>query len=303
MDEEPKGLNCSLDSLIEESGGGRAPRNQRKDRRGGDHKPYQRRGNNDQRLRHQVSGGPQIAMAIPHFAQLQPQFLIPQAFPHAIVHQGLEGPHRPRGPRNRSQEPARPSVDPYAYRKKQTCFRDEETGNVVFRYDTVDLVVITPAGEVTLDSQDAADLHVFRSLNDALAPLNMRVTAPSGRWDIGDWSVSDGRALLRFQDGMKLPPKGPAAASRAQLMLDGFKKVGKVGPPGRTPGSGQRGGYPQPPHPFYIPGGAPYPPPPQAPKVALPGSAAPDVFSRLGGKLETGISEGERRLLAQGRLG
>lgn len=131
----------------------------------------------------------------------------------------------------------------------------------------------------------------------------MRVTAPSGRWDIGDWSVSDGRALLRFQDGMKLPPKGPAAASRAQLMLDGFKKVGKVGPPGRAPGSGQRGGYPQPSHPFYIPGGAPYPPPPQAPKVALPGSAAPDVFSRLGGKLETGISEGERRLLAQGRLG
>lgn len=43
-------------------------------------------------------------------------------------------------------------------KQKQTCTRDKETGNVVFRYDTIDLVVITPAGEVTLDSQDAADV-------------------------------------------------------------------------------------------------------------------------------------------------
>eukprot|EP00878_Enallax_costatus_P032856 GHUV01036167.1.p1 GENE.GHUV01036167.1~~GHUV01036167.1.p1 ORF type:complete len:103 (-),score=33.45 GHUV01036167.1:556-864(-) len=37
---------------------------------------------------------------------------------------------------------------------------------------------------------------------------------------VGDtWSVSDGKGLLRFADGVKLPAKGPLTAGRAMVLL------------------------------------------------------------------------------------
>ncbi len=37
-----------------------------------------------------------------------------------------------------------------------------------------------------------------------------------------DWSVSDGRTLTRFEDGVVLPAKGPAAAGRGRQLLQAF---------------------------------------------------------------------------------
>ncbi len=40
--------------------------------------------------------------------------------------------------------------------------------------------------------------EMFRTLNNALSPLGIRIT-DSGN---GQWSISDGHSLTRFQDGV-----------------------------------------------------------------------------------------------------
>lgn len=40
------------------------------------------------------------------------------------------------------------------------------------------------------------------SLNDALNPIGIRVSAPEGGVEGGQWSISDGKSLVRFQDGV-----------------------------------------------------------------------------------------------------
>ncbi len=40
------------------------------------------------------------------------------------------------------------------------------------------------------------------SLNDALNVIGIRITAPGGSVQAGDWSITDGRALMRYFDGV-----------------------------------------------------------------------------------------------------
>lgn len=141
---------------------------------------------------------------------------------------------------------------------------------------------------------------VFQSLNDALGTLGMRVTAPSGRYDVGDWSISDGRSLQRFADGMKMPAKGVATTGRAQQLLHGMHQL--LHRPGQR---GAQAGAPPPPTPappvHATPGVWQQPgtwqQPTQMGSAAEPEKARGSVFSRLGG-----LSDVERRLQAQGRL-
>ncbi|KAK2079631.1 hypothetical protein QBZ16_002026 [Prototheca wickerhamii] len=163
----------------------------------------------------------------------------------------------------------------------------------------------------------------FQSLNDALAPLGMKITAPSGRFDVGDWSVSDGRALLRYSDGMVIPPKGPAAAQRGPTLLTSAEKglLGKRPPPPAGPVPWMPGAppamrpwAPRGPHAPAFPSAAapPFvPAPSSAPAAPAPAGGAAamatdgeagdpqraSVFARLG---PSGTIE--RRLQAQGRL-
>jgi hypothetical protein len=43
---------------------------------------------------------------------------------------------------------------------------------------------------------------MLASLNDALNTIGIRVTSPSGNVGAGDWSISDGKSLQRYQDGV-----------------------------------------------------------------------------------------------------
>lgn len=99
---------------------------------------------------------------------------------------------------------------------------------------------------------NTAQPEVFAALNSALAPLGIRITSASG----DQWSVSDGKSLARFQDGMvgrfsssvmkcphasascaltevgdlkqTLPGKGAASLTRGQLLLAHFKTPGVI---------------------------------------------------------------------------
>jgi hypothetical protein len=96
----------------------------------------------------------------------------------------------------------------------------------------------------------------LKSLNDALNVMGIYVKASGTGGPDGNeqWSVSDGRSLLRFVEGVKIPGKGPQHAMRAQQMFDSWKartaalftptaptyRMAKAPPP---PARGYQGGY------------------------------------------------------------
>jgi hypothetical protein len=59
-----------------------------------------------------------------------------------------------------------------------------------------------------------------------LEPLKISVKAPGPDPATAAWSVSDGRGLLRFQDGMTVPAKGHLTAGRAMVLLQAFASGG-----------------------------------------------------------------------------
>ena len=61
----------------------------------------------------------------------------------------------------------------------------------------------------------------FASINDALTPLGIKVTAPGGDISTGVWSISGGKSLIRYVDGVVLSGKGDTG--RGQLVADAFR--------------------------------------------------------------------------------
>ncbi|PRW59806.1 microtubule-associated Asp [Chlorella sorokiniana] len=111
--------------------------------------------------------------------------------------------------------------DPTAYRRQQSCWQEDD-GSVIFRFRQTKLVTIDPAGNITLDAGGHYNGVTLASLNDALNLIGIRVTCPGGDVRNDDWSVSDGRTLTRFEDGVVLPAKGPMAAGRGRQLLQAF---------------------------------------------------------------------------------
>ncbi|KAJ9522020.1 hypothetical protein QJQ45_005063 [Haematococcus lacustris] len=89
--------------------------------------------------------------------------------------------------------------------------------------DGTDIAVIAPTGEIYLDSAGYYSLLVLKHMNAILQPMHLRVIA-TGHVEDGNWQVQDGRSLLRFQDGMRIPPKGLSSSGRAQLVLAAHDK-------------------------------------------------------------------------------
>ncbi|KAK9809238.1 hypothetical protein WJX72_011898 [[Myrmecia] bisecta] len=110
-------------------------------------------------------------------------------------------------------------VDPYEYRKQQQCLKLEETGEVVVRFRRKTLITVRPNGDIVLDSGGTEEPAVFQTFNDALNLIGIKITALGP----GNWSVSDGKSLTRFADGVVLPGKGPQHAGRGAALLAAFQ--------------------------------------------------------------------------------
>ncbi|KAL0038831.1 hypothetical protein WJX79_009866 [Trebouxia sp. C0005] len=116
------------------------------------------------------------------------------------------------------------------YRQYQDCYRDEY-GNVIFSYKNSELVKVSRAGDVTLNTRgengrEFRGATTLRSLNDALNCLDISVRASNPKFPSdpqGYWNVVDGRALLRYRDGLTLPAKGPQHAGRGQALMAAIK--------------------------------------------------------------------------------
>lgn len=108
-----------------------------------------------------------------------------------------------------------------SYKQHQSCFMDPRTNEVVFKaYDT-ELIRIRPAGDLVINAEGSRSTPIFNSLNDALSKLGLKVVSV-GPTTAGNWSISDGRTLTRFYDGVVVPSKGMASSSRGRVLLSAF---------------------------------------------------------------------------------
>ncbi|KAF6256550.1 hypothetical protein COO60DRAFT_1528627 [Scenedesmus sp. NREL 46B-D3] len=109
---------------------------------------------------------------------------------------------------------------------KVQCRLDAATGEVVISHNSSDIIKVDPAGAVTLDSGGDRSAGMLDALNAGLEPLKIAVKASGPDPATAAWSVSDGRGLLRFQDGMAVPAKGHLTAGRAMVLLQAFSAGG-----------------------------------------------------------------------------
>lgn len=98
------------------------------------------------------------------------------------------------------------------------CFVREGSGEVVVMLRDTEIVRVATNGDVTLNTGGWYSVIMLQGLNDVLNLIGIKVNAAD---ENGDWRISDGRTLLRFSDGIRLPGKG--ATSRAQTILAAFQ--------------------------------------------------------------------------------
>ena len=116
--------------------------------------------------------------------------------------------------------------------QKQTCEMDDQ-GNVVIKYDGVDMIKINAKGDVILDTHGRHERAVAKSLSYTLMPIGIKFsTSNMQSYDESDWNVSDGYSLMRFYDGIELKGKGYAHYNRGKLVADAFIALRKTRVPG-----------------------------------------------------------------------
>ncbi len=86
--------------------------------------------------------------------------------------------------------------------QRQTCLLNNE-GNVAITFDGTDVVQIAQNGDVKIHLSGKRDDELVESLNYTLSPIGIKLTKKGE-----DMSVSDGRALVRYHDGIVLGGKG-----------------------------------------------------------------------------------------------
>lgn len=208
----PRGLNMSLDQIIAENNKSKKlqPKNGNKVHHNGRSNqlhPNSRGRGRGGRGRSSARGGQSFGRG----GRGQQQYVLNHAEPERIV----------------LVEEHLPSLE---YRQCQDCYRDDY-GNVIFSYKNSELVKVSRAGDVTLNTRgengrEFRGATTLRSLNDALNCLDISVRASNPKFPSdpqGYWNVVDGRALLRYRDGLTLPAKGPQHAGRGQALMTAIK--------------------------------------------------------------------------------
>ena len=195
---EPQGLDLSLDDMIKSTGPKRR---------------YESRSGDARRSRSRSPPPP-------------PSYRPRGRHHHPHPHPREGRPHYNNGPGHHRPHP-RPQ---HSYKDDQHCFIHNISGNVIFKYRGKPIITVNPAGDITLNTSRFRNKGNFNSLNDALNPLGIRVTAANDDVEHGQWQITVGKSLVRFEDGVVLPGKGEE--HRGQALYSAFKGGAKVGPGG-----------------------------------------------------------------------
>jgi hypothetical protein len=115
-----------------------------------------------------------------------------------------------------------PSSAPPAPRLKYFV---DETGTVVVAAGVgkQEYVRVTPAGDITVLIGSTFSKDKLNLLNQLLNPINVRLTCSAEDPSSGNWMISDGKTLRRFEDGVVLAGKGQMG--RGQAVMDAVKRI------------------------------------------------------------------------------
>lgn len=133
------------------------------------------------------------------------------AYEGAHAQQRQFGRDQPRQPQQKLQGP------------QTRCYTDEQTGDVVVKFKRTEIVRVRPRGEVELTSGGYHNTTTLDQLNAALNLIGIRVTNLNN-----NWTITDGKSLTRFQDGVVLPAKGAATAARGMQLLQAFNNPNRA---------------------------------------------------------------------------
>ncbi|QDZ20783.1 hypothetical protein A3770_04p33010 [Chloropicon primus] len=135
-----------------------------------------------------------------------------------------------RGNAEREERPSYPEKVDY----------NTESGELVVTLKDVEIVRVDWSGNMTMTTGGNMTEEYFEALNRALKPILYRLQKQEE-----NWSITDGRRIMRFFDGVCMPPTGPLSNQRAYKISQGYKYFGssnRNGYAGRGRGRG-RGGY------------------------------------------------------------
>ncbi|MEW5297189.1 MAG: hypothetical protein WDW36_000413 [Sanguina aurantia] len=107
----------------------------------------------------------------------------------------------------------------------------DDAGALNIRLKDTNIVSVAPNGTITLTSGGWKTPTTLNCINRVLNLIGASIGSQGSAND-GNWQVSAGTVLTRFEDGMKLPSKGHITANRAQLIYDGLQP-GAAPPQGR----------------------------------------------------------------------
>ncbi|GAX84133.1 hypothetical protein CEUSTIGMA_g11556.t1 [Chlamydomonas eustigma] len=104
------------------------------------------------------------------------------------------------------------------------CLIDEETGDTLVQLQGITIVTVSPSGEVVLSTGGWYTPDTIAGMNKALKPIGMKVVA-IGDPEEGEWHVIEGaNKRIRFEDNMRIPPKGVNSANRASVVVMAFEQ-------------------------------------------------------------------------------
>lgn len=115
--------------------------------------------------------------------------------------------------------------------QKQECERDD-SGSVIIKYDGLDMVVIAPNGDVTINTYGRHERAVAKSISFTLGVIGIKLSTKNMQsYDdpLVEWNISDGYSLMRFYDGIVI--KGRGQTTRGQAVMDSFLALRKAKTP------------------------------------------------------------------------
>lgn len=106
--------------------------------------------------------------------------------------------------------------------QKQECEMGED-GSVIIKYEGLEMVVIAPNGDVTINTFGRHERAVAKSISFTLGVIGIKLSTKNMQsYDdpLVEWNVSDGFSLMRFHDGIVI--KGRGQTSRGKTVMDSF---------------------------------------------------------------------------------
>ncbi|CAD7705345.1 unnamed protein product [Ostreobium quekettii] len=105
---------------------------------------------------------------------------------------------------------------------REKCTLTTVGTDVIIKLRDTEIIKVKENGDVVLSSGGEKSPLLLQKLNETLNPLGIQVLLGK---DNSDWSVKDGRTLMRFYDGLVVQAKGMQHRSRAHAIQKSFNQA------------------------------------------------------------------------------